>query len=73
MHGDQQVSKNGIVYTKIRVRIWEKRKARFKHGLSDYDDVIERPSRNLGVDAHQSYQRKRVLRELLVEALLRLK
>lgn len=73
MHGDQQDSKIAIVYTEIKIRTWEKRKARFKHGLTDHDDVIERPSQNLGVDAHQSYQRKYALREQLVEAVSRLK
>ena len=48
-----------------------KRKARFNY--TDHDDVIERQSQNLGVDAHQSYQRKHILRELQVKALSRLK
>jgi len=48
-----------------------KRKARFNY--TDHDDVIERQSQNLGVDAHQSYQRKHIRRELQVKALSRLK
>lgn len=48
-----------------------KRKARFNS--TDHDDVIERQSQNLGVDVHQSYQHKHILRELQVKVVLRLK